>query len=203
MNSGYSGNSTQWGDAVEYLFAGPRGAIFSSRPSHAKVFDTISSVQRPPSDDRGGIWPPSHYHGNIDTDQSFDLDRWTTDIFKSVCLVNKKGQGTKPILSSIRKGAGMEKILSLFLVALFVIMFNSSLPAWACDAMGPNRHVGVVTKIDQEAGTFMIIDAQLKKPMIFLAQEKLLNTLKLHRNFIITFQKNGKRMEAKAAVPAL
>ena len=90
-----------------------------------------------------------------------------------------------------------------WLVLSMLVMFISSVTvaAWACDAMGPNRHVGVVTNIDPKAGTFTIIDAQKRTPMTFTAQKKLLDELKLNREFIVTFRLDGQRMTAEAVVP--
>jgi len=85
-----------------------------------------------------------------------------------------------------------------------IIIATSSLPVltWACDALGPNRHVGVVTQIDPKAGTFTIIDAQRETPMTFTAQQKILDALKLDSEVIVTFRMDGQHMKAEAVVPA-
>lgn len=54
------------------------------------------------------------------------------------------------------------KRIERFILGMIVIgTVFVSLPVLACDALGPNRHVGVVTKIDQKTATFTIIDAQM------------------------------------------
>jgi hypothetical protein len=68
--------------------------------------------------------------------------------------------------------------------------------------MGPNRHVGVVTKIEPNAGTFTIIDAQTERNMTFTASKKILDVLALNREFIVTFLMEGRHMRAEAVVPA-
>jgi len=68
--------------------------------------------------------------------------------------------------------------------------------------MGPNRHVGVVTKIEPNAGTFTIIDAQTERNMTFTASKKILDVLALNREFIVTFRMEGRHMRAEAVVPA-
>lgn len=96
----------------------------------------------------------------------------------------------------------MKKVQWLVLSTMVMFISSVAVATWACDAMGPNRHVGVVTNIDQKAGTFTIIDAQKRKPMTFTAQKKVLDELKLNREFIVTFRIDGQRMMAEAVVPA-
>lgn len=95
----------------------------------------------------------------------------------------------------------MLKFLLIHLVG-FVFALSVTLPSWACDAVGPSRHVGVVTKIDPKAGTFTILDAQMRKPMTFIAEKTILDALKLNSNFMITFREEGQGMMAEAALPA-
>lgn len=96
----------------------------------------------------------------------------------------------------------MHKIQGLVIGVMVMVMSSLAIPAWACDAMGPNRHVGVVTQIDPKAKTFTIIDAQKQKPITFTAAKKVLDALQLNRDFIITFRMDGQRMMAEAVVPA-
>lgn len=95
----------------------------------------------------------------------------------------------------------MNKIQRFILSMIVIAIVSVSLPALACDAMGPNRHVVVVSKIDPKAGTFTIIDAQMQKPLTFTAQEQILEVLKLNQSIIITFRMDGQRMKAEAVVP--
>ncbi len=94
----------------------------------------------------------------------------------------------------------------IMVTATAIVMLIASIlmgpSAWGCDALGPDRHVGVVTEIDPAAGTFTIIDAQLQEPMTFQAEKKVLESLEKERSYIITFKMKGKRMVVKEAVPA-
>jgi hypothetical protein len=96
----------------------------------------------------------------------------------------------------------MNAIHRLFVSVLVVVISAVVVPSWACDAMGPNRHVGVVTKIEPNAGTFTIIDAQTERNMTFTASKKILDVLALNREFIVTFRMEGQHMRAEAVVPA-
>lgn len=96
----------------------------------------------------------------------------------------------------------MRKFQGLGISVMVLVMSALAIPAWACDAMGPNRHVGVVTQIDPKAKTFTIIDAQKQKPITFTASKKVLDALQLNRDFVITFRLDGQRMIAEAVVPA-
>lgn len=96
----------------------------------------------------------------------------------------------------------MYAIHRLFVSVLVVVISAVVVPSWACDAMGPNRHVGIVTKIEPNAGTFTIIDAQTERNMTFTASKKILDMLTLNREFIVTFRMEGRHMRAEAVVPA-
>ena len=96
----------------------------------------------------------------------------------------------------------MRKFQGLVVSSMVLVMSALAIPAWACDAMGPNRHVGVVTQIDPKAKTFTIIDAQKQTPITFTASKKVLDALQLNRDFVITFRLDGRRMIAEAVVPA-
>jgi hypothetical protein len=96
----------------------------------------------------------------------------------------------------------MYAIHRLFVSVLVVVISAVVVPSWACDAMGPNRHVGVVIKIEPNAGTFTIIDAQTEKPITFMAQRHILDKLALNREFIVTFRMKGSHMRAEAVVPS-
>ena len=95
----------------------------------------------------------------------------------------------------------MMRLLTMGAVALGFTLI-AALPSLACDAMGPNRHVGVVTAIDPQAGSFTIVDAQTREPISFTAQEEILNTLRLNSRFIVTFKEEGDKIEAEDVEPA-
>ncbi len=96
----------------------------------------------------------------------------------------------------------MNKFYQLILSMVILIVASVAVPTWACDALGPNRHVGVVTKIDPSTHSFTIIDAQRHKPMIFTAPKKILDALQLDQEFVVTFRMDGQQMQAVAVVPA-
>ncbi len=97
----------------------------------------------------------------------------------------------------------MWKLQSLVLGCLMIVFSVVSLPSWACDALGANRHIGVVTEINTDAETFTIIDAQRQKPVTFTASRKILETVELERTFIVTCRIDDRhRMKAEFVVPA-
>jgi len=95
----------------------------------------------------------------------------------------------------------MNKLHQLILSMMILMVAGGAVPAWACDALGPNRHIGVVTKIDPGAHSFTIIDAQRNKPMTFTAPKKILDALQLEQEFVVTFRMEGRQMQAVAIVP--
>lgn len=94
----------------------------------------------------------------------------------------------------------MRKFQQLILSVVMVVVAVAG-PTWACDALGPNRHIGVVTKIDPSTHSFTIIDAQRNKPMTFTAPKKILDALRLEQEFVVTFRMEGRQMQAVAVVP--
>jgi hypothetical protein len=94
----------------------------------------------------------------------------------------------------------MNKMKSLVLVGLFVGFFWSvpSTAVWACKAMGPDKHVGVVQKIDVEAKTFSIIDAETRLEITFGASKEILDQVKVNQQVVITYGLEGETLVAKA-----
>ncbi len=95
----------------------------------------------------------------------------------------------------------MNKLQQLILSMMLLVVASVAVPTWACDALGPNRHLGVVTKIDPSAHAFTIIDAQRNKPMTFTATKKILDVLQVEQEFVVTFRMEGRQMQAVAIVP--
>jgi hypothetical protein len=62
---------------------------------------------------------------------------------------------------------------TLFTASLFV-----SGATFACDAMGPSKHMGQLMTIDNEKNTFTIRDAQSQSPVTFTANSDILSGLK-------------------------
>ena len=92
------------------------------------------------------------------------------------------------------------RILAVAMAAAFGLA--AALPSWACDSMGPNKHVGVIAALDAKAGTVTIIDAQMQKPLTFAADAKLLAGLAPKKNIVVTYKKDGDRLAAEAIAPA-
>jgi hypothetical protein len=70
------------------------------------------------------------------------------------------------------KEADMKKYIWPGLVAL---MLTGAGQLWACSAAGPDKHVGPVTAVDQQAGTFTILDAEKRTPITFVASKQVLS----------------------------
>ncbi len=59
-------------------------------------------------------------------------------------------------------------------IFLALALCLGSAPALACDAAGANKHVGMITAVDDQAGTFTIMDAQTNQPITFAAPKAVL-----------------------------
>ncbi len=70
-------------------------------------------------------------------------------------------------------------------------------PVWACDAAGPNTHVGVVTQLNAKERQFTIKDAQTGKPMIFVAESKQMAALNIGEQVAVKYEKQDGKMLAK------
>jgi len=70
--------------------------------------------------------------------------------------------------------------------------------AYACDGAGQNKHVGDVTKIDRNAGTFTIHDVQTNAPITFKASNEILNdAAKAKGQVLVGYEKSGNALRAK------
>jgi len=69
----------------------------------------------------------------------------------------------------------MKKILKLSFTAMVMAGLTLSTSAHACDAAGPNTHVGQVLSVD--GNQFTIRDAQTGGPISFTAGEKMQGSL--------------------------
>lgn len=61
---------------------------------------------------------------------------------------------------------------------LFTTLLGVTGTTLACDGMGPNTHVGLLTSVNAEKHTFTIRDAQSQNPITFSASDKILSGLK-------------------------
>ncbi len=62
---------------------------------------------------------------------------------------------------------------TLFTASLFV-----SGATFACDAMGPSKHMGQLMSVNADKNTFTIRDAQSQSPVTFTANSDILTGLK-------------------------
>jgi hypothetical protein len=66
----------------------------------------------------------------------------------------------------------MGKTTTITSVLGALVLFTST-TAWACSAVGPNKHVGMLLNIDKPGQSFTVLDAETNRPITFLADEAL------------------------------
>jgi len=77
------------------------------------------------------------------------------------------------------------------------VLMSVSATGWACKMAGDHKHVGVVTKVDQVAGTFTIIDAETNKPIVFSADRKMLsNAEHAQGQVMVSYENRAKQLVA-------
>jgi hypothetical protein len=87
------------------------------------------------------------------------------------------------------------KVLMPVLVAAVLMTVSAS--GWACKMAGENKHVGVVTHVDQVAGTFTIRDAETNKPIVFAADRKMLsNAEHAQGQVMVSYENREKKLVA-------
>ncbi len=69
---------------------------------------------------------------------------------------------------------------------------------WACDAAGPNTHIGKVLSVDEKKMTFTIRDAETKSPITFIAESSEIITGLKGANGMITvnYEEDGDDLTA-------
>jgi len=86
----------------------------------------------------------------------------------------------------------MKKQLLGIVIIVLTLSFGA-VSALACKAAGLHKHVGPITSIDNNSGTFTILDAQTNKPISFTASKKLLNeAAKAKGNITVDFKSDDK-----------
>jgi len=89
-----------------------------------------------------------------------------------------------------------KQILTMIAVAgltLFTIT-----PTVACSVAGPNKHVGHVTAVNVGAGTFTIMDAETRKPIVFKASADILKDVaKARGSVLVSYVQSDGRLVAK------
>jgi len=62
----------------------------------------------------------------------------------------------------------------------------------ACSNLGPGKHMGIVQIIDPIQGTFTIVDAETRRPVLFETAEALLKKVKIDDTIVVTYLKTEK-----------
>jgi len=70
--------------------------------------------------------------------------------------------------------------------------------AFACSVAGPNKHVGQVTAVNTKAGTFTILDAETRKPIVFAASANMIkDAAKAKGSVMVSYEQSDGKMIAK------
>ena len=78
-----------------------------------------------------------------------------------------------------------------------VMLMTVSATGWACKMAGENKHVGVVTKVDQVSGTFTIRDAETNSPIVFSANREMLsNAEHAQGQVMVSYENREKQLVA-------
>jgi hypothetical protein len=85
------------------------------------------------------------------------------------------------------------KCLYILALATPVAMLSAAAPALACEAAGPNAHVGIVTDVDHARSTLTLKDAG---PLTFLARPDLLRGIAPKDEVAVKFAPTGKTLRA-------
>ena len=87
------------------------------------------------------------------------------------------------------------KVIIPALAAAMLMMVSST--GWACKMAGTNKHVGVVTKVDQVSGTFTIRDAETNAPIVFAANREMLsNASHAQGQVMVSYENREKQLVA-------
>jgi hypothetical protein len=89
----------------------------------------------------------------------------------------------------------MKRFYTLAVTALMTL-FASTSQALACDAAGPNAHVGIVTAVDRTRSTLTLKDAGTGKPLTFQARPDLLRGIEPRDAVTVRFALEGKTLKA-------
>ena len=87
---------------------------------------------------------------------------------------------------------------SIFKVAIIFSALVFPVVTWACDAAGPNTHIGKVLSVDPQKMTFTIRDAETKSPITFIAESSEIITGLKGANGMITvnYEEDGDDLTA-------
>ncbi len=86
----------------------------------------------------------------------------------------------------------------LAMIALAGLTLSMVMPAVACSVAGPNKHVGQVTSVNAGNGTFTIMDAETRKPIVFSASADILkDASKAKGAVMVSYKQSNGQLVAK------
>ena len=88
---------------------------------------------------------------------------------------------------------------SVIVVTLLTsVLLLGTANGWACQVLGPNKHVGQLTKVDKLASTFTILDAEMGTPITFVAanQDMIKLVSKAKGQVIVGFEEKDGKLNA-------
>jgi len=87
---------------------------------------------------------------------------------------------------------------SIFKVAVIFSALVFPVVTWACDAAGPNTHIGKVLSVDPQKMTFTIRDAQTSSPITFIAtNSEIIDGLKGTSGMVtVNYEEDGNDLTA-------
>ncbi len=89
----------------------------------------------------------------------------------------------------------MRRLYALTIMAL-ITMLSSTSAALACEAAGPDAHVGIVTAVDQTRSTLTLRDAETGKRLTFQAGPDLLRGIAPKDMVTVRFTPEGQELKA-------
>ena len=92
----------------------------------------------------------------------------------------------------------MKLALSLAL-AVALGTLTMAAPLWACEAAGPNTHMGTVTSVDASKGTLVLRDAESSKDIAFVADMPAMLAGIAPKDYVtVVFAAEGKTLHVKS-----
>ena len=81
-------------------------------------------------------------------------------------------------------------------LVLAVVVLSAAPAAFACQAAGPNAHIGTVTAIDSEKKTLSLKDAESGMALTFVTTPELLKGVKVKDEVTVVYKSEGKTLRA-------
>lgn len=79
----------------------------------------------------------------------------------------------------------------LFAVLLAAVLLTGGTAAVACEMAGENKHIGNIVAIDQDGKTFVILDAETRSEIRFLASAQTLSSLTVNDQVQVSYEKTA------------